>query len=156
MVSVLDLPAAHDVVLDGLRCQLHDQHDQLQADKVQKLLAVAELVRRDIGTLLERQSPEPRNNLKQRGASLRTRTDRYIWRSPPTASGTGHSSADLSRPKNLRRSGTKTWSVVEEVSSYSVQNGKHLQLATDHSAATDHPLIAFCPKATKGDAVTMQ
>ena len=57
---------ASEFTQDGaLRFQLYDQHDQLQDDRVQKLLAAAELVRRDVGTLLERQTPEPGNNLKQ-------------------------------------------------------------------------------------------
>ena len=57
---------ASEFAQDGaLRFQLYDQHDQLQDDRVQKLLAAAELVRRDVGTLLERQTPEPGNNLKQ-------------------------------------------------------------------------------------------
>lgn len=46
---------ASEFAQDGaLRFQLYDQHDQLQDDRVQKLLAAAELVRRDVGTLLER------------------------------------------------------------------------------------------------------
>lgn len=57
---------ASEFAQDGaLRFQLYDQHDQLQDDRVQKLLAAAELVRRDVGGL---QCEWPRKTCPERGA----------------------------------------------------------------------------------------